>query len=225
MNWRLSAAVAVALAACTTYTGSQEPLEGDLDGRCFPNGTCNVGLVCVGGKCALDPSFPDSSAAEDAGPLPELDAGTDGNPSNDASDASDASKPLPCDVIASSAPPGVVECVDSSCINYGKCCGTNHQCTQSCTNVQVNMPCDGAEDCSGATKRCCGTLGTKDIDTSACPRGGSFSKLVTRCASACAGEEVELCTGNTCGAGQRCTRLIATLGVGGGSNFSIGYCE
>ena len=224
MYRRFVSLLGFALVACATYTGAQQAEEGELDGRCYPNGTCNVGLLCVGAKCAPDPSVADADTRVDAGLPAQEDADSDGSQSRGASDAYAAGKISLLRTSPNNEPAGVVEGVDSSCINFGTCCGTNHVCTQSCTDIQVRMPCDGPEDCSQGN-RCCGLLGTKDIDTSACPRGGSFSKLVTRCASSCLSTEVELCTGNTCGAGQRCTRLLATLGLGGGSNFSIGFCE
>jgi len=50
----------VLVAACG---GSSEVERGDIGGLCYPNGTCNVGLACVDGKCV----------AADA-PTPPIDA-------------------------------------------------------------------------------------------------------------------------------------------------------
>src|SRR5205823_4373077 len=61
--------LALVVASCG---GSNSPSQGEVGGHCYPNGTCNVGLSCVGGFCvaALDAPTPDA----------RLDAPTDAAP-------------------------------------------------------------------------------------------------------------------------------------------------
>lgn len=221
----LSALVTVAsIAACATY--SAEPGKGSIGDACDGEATCQSDLVCVARVCEkpeappTDASSnvpPDTGAPVDSGGELLVDSGV----TKDA--APDVAKPAPCDALASGAPAGVVDCVDVSCLPGKICCSTGHTCTTSCSDFQVAMPCDGKDDCPMGNV-CCGDLGNA-INSAVCPRSGSFTKLKTRCAASCSGAEVELCTAATCPAGQRCTRVLAQLGAGGGANFNVNYCE
>jgi hypothetical protein len=47
--------------------GGNDDAKGELNGACFPNGTCNDGLACVAGVCkslTLDASVPDMSLGD-----------------------------------------------------------------------------------------------------------------------------------------------------------------
>ncbi|MFO0666551.1 MAG: hypothetical protein U0174_21530 [Polyangiaceae bacterium] len=210
--------------ACSTYTA--ESSKGGLGEPCTAAETCDSPLVCVGGRCENSSgSSGDSGANEPLDSSSPIDSGNDapldGTTLKDA--GSDVVKPAPCDALPSTAPAGVVECVDVSCLPGKVCCSTGHTCLASCGDPQVAMPCDGTEDCPMGNV-CCAELGNT-INTAVCPRSGSFTKLKTRCSTSCSLSEVELCTDVTCPAGKRCTRVIAQLGPGGGASFNIGYCE
>lgn len=71
----------VVLGLLVAGCGSSAKKQGELNADCYPNGTCNVTLACVGGICVAEP----------------VDAGRDGSNSNGHDAATDAPTDAPRD--------------------------------------------------------------------------------------------------------------------------------
>lgn len=84
-----AAAIIGAAAACSGSSASPTSAsasaggQGDEDGRCFPDGTCNAGLQCVASTCAI-PVIDGGSSTTDA--TSDVGAVVDGASAVDASD-------------------------------------------------------------------------------------------------------------------------------------------
>lgn len=73
----------------SSTSGGAGGAQGDEDGACFPNGTCNAGLTCLANKCAI-PTIDGGSSVDAA----SGDAGTNPDSSNDASVSDGATCPV-----------------------------------------------------------------------------------------------------------------------------------
>jgi hypothetical protein len=78
----------VLLVACVSDNpaGDAGPAQGALGGKCFSNGTCNAGLVCV---------VPDMCVLPDAGPDVSVDAPTESAADTSTTDSGDAASACP----------------------------------------------------------------------------------------------------------------------------------
>lgn len=80
--------LATATSACGGSSSNGDAAQGTERGPCYPNETCNAGLICLSDTCVMPPSSdagsdatPDGTIEMDAMPMPGADSGTDGTPS------------------------------------------------------------------------------------------------------------------------------------------------
>ena len=121
---------------CVVSCKEQEGGEGQ---PCYPNGTCDEGLVCVDGVCASESADADTDS-DDAGPD---DAGSDEPFDGQCRSNADCSNGLDCD--------GVEQCVDHACMPGEPLdCEDEDPCTMdSCSEDEggcVNDPLDEDSD-------------------------------------------------------------------------------
>ena len=203
----VGSAFVIASCSATSYTEA----EGSESGPCYPNGTCNVGLVCASSRCVRlegdgggtpdgDASLSDSGVV-DSGPDPDADSG-------DACTSPAAPPPLTCEGVRCGS--GQKCCAGVGCKNAGDSCGS------------VSIECLSPSDCSGLD-RCCAVADV--VSESSCPT------IVTNISSTkcrggpCTTAEVTLCyaTGSTVCDGRACVGGQLVGNVGG--NGAVGLCR
>lgn len=72
--------LATALSACGGSSSNGNAAQGTERGPCYPNETCNAGLICLSDTCVVPPSSDaglDATMEMDATPKPVADSGTD----------------------------------------------------------------------------------------------------------------------------------------------------
>ncbi|AKV02568.1 hypothetical protein AKJ09_09231 [Labilithrix luteola] len=184
--------------------------QGELDGACFANGTCNTGLSCnvIEGK-------PKCTSSSDT---PSGDASSGDPPSGGNTDASG---PIVCKFQTTTFPCGGQQ---SANVCYGK--------TQSCTLTGCNADellwaCNSARQCGTA---CCvapevATLaaGINCTEGTLVIAAGAASGATCSSGTACGAGQTQLCQANAdCPTGQRCTPVkIVGPGAGAALNGTI----
>lgn len=210
--------------AASCSSGSYGEAEGAESGPCYPNGTCNVGLLCASGRCVRFDQVSDAGTNGDA----------DGDGGVDAPFASDAAGDGDADLGPCSPPssPPAIACEDQtgsliSCNpNAARfCCVDDRACADTCaTNKQIE--CLSPFQC-GATERCCALATTNALS---CATMDSFQKTTCR-SGGCTGSEVSLCWGGgaqACDTGKSCAgaRLVIDYGpAGGAKTIDVGFCK
>lgn len=207
--WSLGAAVVgtFAVAACV---GDDPPAgtsttiaQGDLDGACFGNGTCNTGLSCnvVDGTAKCTSGTSGDAASTD----PPTSGTKDASPSGPAS-CQFQTTTFPC---GDQQPPTA-------------CYGATQSCTlTSCNAGELSWECNSARQCGTP---CCVS---QDVATLAaginCTEGtlviAAGAALGATCSSdtVCAAGQTQLCQANSdCPTGQRCTP-VKIVGPGAGA--------
>lgn len=185
--------------------------QGDLDGACFANGTCNAGLSCdvIDGKakCTSSSDTPAGDASSDPPTSGNKDASTSG--------------PTVCQFQTTTFPCGGQQPPNA-------CYGATQSCTLTgCNADDLMWQCNSARQCGTA---CCVP---KDVATLAagtnCTEGtlviaaGTASGAACSSAPACEADQTQLCQANSdCPTGQRCTPVkIVGPGAGAALNGTI----
>jgi hypothetical protein len=194
-----------------TSTASGE--RGERGGPCYPNGTCNGGLVCAAGVCA----------AGDAGSVVIQEPPKVAEPSKDAGTPVSVDSGGPCTVAIPALPvgpycPGVGA---GACAAGVPCCtrfGSN-ACEASCTPPDTLWACNARVHCGDT--RCCLTTSTLDLST--CPATLSNvgkSECAATAGAVCSGRQ--LCaTSGECAPG---TCIPAEFNMGG-TKVTLGVCQ
>ena len=186
----------------TTDAGT--PKAGERLGPCYPNKTCNDGLVCdvVNVICLLPGE-----------PAPTNDAG--------ASDGSADAAPTIPSCNAGSYPIGSsgVQCRGAACSTTEFCCQSNGitgcDDTAAACDPTTIWSCETSLHCASGW-RCCGTL---TFDQTQC----SASGLESKCAATCANGQTQLCRdASECPQGMLCK---AVFHARDGATDSIGVCS
>ena len=212
----LFAAVA-SVAAClgediTSSSATTPAARGERGGPCYPNGTCNGGLLCVGGECRSDgeatdaatPATPAPTATADAGSTPSVDSG---------SSCSVAIPTLPAGPVC----PGVGS---GSCASGTPCCsklGVN--ACEACTNGNdTTWACNARFHCGG--KPCCLTTSTLDANTCPVTLSNVGASACEPTKPACDGRQLCASTAE-CASG---TCVAAQFNMGG-TKVVLGVCQ
>ncbi len=179
--------VAAAFLACSSRYGDSVT-DGAKTGRCFPNGTCNDGLVCVQDVC-LEPSSDASASTLDAQASVEKDATADAPKDSDAAppDAGpDCTRKQLGDVCTSAT-----DCCSDACGEALKCvagctklnasCGANGG-AECCAGTWCGSPVTGISQCMSCVPKN-GEMGTNPqgmpVEASCCSRSGNL--LTNKC--------------------------------------------
>lgn len=99
---------ALLLVGCGDDSG---PATGTEGGPCYPNGTCNEGLVCLSDLC-VDPGTPDAGVPNDAA---QLDAAPNQDASSTADDAATDDSGVEDGGISDAGPDGGLPCTTGWC--------------------------------------------------------------------------------------------------------------
>lgn len=181
---------AAGLLACSSKYGDSVT-DGSKTGRCFPNGTCNEGLVCVQDVC-LEPS----NGSE--GGLPALDS----RAPEAAAGATDARVEESGDATTfDGAPVCMKKQLGDGCLAGDDCCSgacsEALKCTAACKKLLSPCTTDSTSECcagswcgvAGTTPQCLscvsknGTMGTDSqgnpVEASCCSRSGNL--LTKKC--------------------------------------------
>jgi hypothetical protein len=157
------------------------PLVGDTGGKCFADGTCKAGLVCLSSLC-VEPAQADGG-------------GTDATPNKiDAGDAGVEAGSSKCTAALDLGDATQVACTG------GNHCGAPDMCCQAagepklwgcqspfdCTSTDHALECDTPDDCEG-DEQCCFHLAKVP--------GQCADQELRRsyCASSCEGDDVRAC--------------------------------
>lgn len=189
--------------------------QGDLNGPCFVNGTCNAGLICgvVKGAAACVP-------AADAAPA-------DASPGTDGAATDDSGLPA-CSSQHTSFP----------CKDVGQttaCYGATQACTGSlCSGAEISWFCFSPNQCTGLP--CCLSPNSATLHQgSGCTERTlemlPGASMAANCGSgnACGAGATQLCQTNAqCPAGQFCSVVkVASVGDGGSAALNgviLGAC-
>lgn len=223
MIWKLSLSIAAVtvgsllVAACVgESTAPPAAAQGDLNGPCFVNGTCNAGLSCgvVKGAATCVP-------AGDASPGDSSDDGS-------ATDAAEAGLPV-CSLTPTPFP-----CTGSG--SGTACYGTTQTCSLTgCSGADDLMwSCFSPNQCS--TLACCLSANSAVLNPNKDCSQGALAMLPgattgTTCATGkkCADGETQLCQFNSqCPAGQFCSVIkVVSKGDAGSPSLNgavLGVC-
>jgi hypothetical protein len=188
--------------------------QGELNGPCFANGTCNSGLSCdtVDGAATCT-----ASSDKPPGDTTTGDASSTDPPIGDP-DAS--SPPTSCSFQTTTYP-----CDDP--MPPTACYGATQSCTLTgCGGSDIRWECNSARQCDETA--CCISAAVATLAAGAsCAQGtllmtaGASTGTVCESALACAAGETQLCQANSdCPKGQRCTP-VKIAGAGASLNGTI----
>ncbi len=215
------AAAFLVVAACTAEPTATEPgaAQGERSGPCYPNGTCNEGLVCddVSNRCVRASGGADGGG-DDAGlPTDTTDAAAE-----DAGvDAANA-----CAVTIPPKDPNGFRCPNDATCDVGCCAGASSAtCSElACEPDEAAFQCEAPDTCFDDVSVCCGTL---------VPRvGGACTNVYdvlpqqrVACRSVCdTSTEKPLCRTQTdCPQGLRCEPSRVFL-AGNAKAMNVGVC-
>ena len=200
--------LAVGIGCVGTYVacvGDSAGTGGSKGGPCYPNQTCDPGLVCENGACLV-------STGSDGG---GTDSGSDTSAPTDG--ATDAAKDAAKDVQTlncayTRAPNNQTACNAGHCNIGNNCCvGTNAEsCQPNCLSADFSLGCDETADCAarGGADRCGIVVLTTPAPqcpvTIQVPSGGSTN---------CTGTGLILCAADTdCPSGSTCVGAEITIG-------------
>jgi hypothetical protein len=205
MRRHAAAVVLATLAACSAYHSDSPPAMGAQGGTCYPNGTCNAGLVCASDICSPTNGTPPSGDGGDAS------AGPDG--SGDAGgDSAKVCDPSPPPAVTS-LPCGATQCSAATPV----CCGStleNLSCyakgDAACATAPLYFECLSSAQCSEPAAFCCATI---QVETEPhCPEQIFMQRSVCSSDPAC-GSDTRLCDadGNGCPDAKSCRGVDAIV--------------
>lgn len=210
--------VAACLGEDVAPTSTAAGERGERGGPCYPNGTCNGGLVCAAGVCAVGDagSVVITEPPKDAGAPKGEDAGAPGPVDSGG----------PCAVAIPALPlgphcPGVGGVGVGACAPGVPCCtrfGSN-ACDSTCTPPDTLWACNARAHCGDT--RCC--LTTSTLERATCP-----AVLSNVAKSECAATAGAVCSGRQlCATSAECapgTCIPAEFNMGG-TKVVLGVCD
>jgi len=186
-------AISVIIGACHSDYGDA-PNDGDFSAHCFPNNTCNVGLVCTQGVCLHDDS---SDGGDTSDPTTKGDASfvKEGSvPSDAPSDALDDTLDGPSRADAAVSDAAACTNLIGTVQNGGVCTQANQCCSSMCREDRVCVTsCRSLGDtCSSLTSSntCCVGAHCSALICVACitsgqtPSGGNGADPTSCCSRA-----------------------------------------
>lgn len=172
--------------ACGDDYQENGPLTGDVGAKCFPDGSCKAGLLCLSELCVAPPEAGTSSGStSSSGSSGSSEAGTTSEAgSNDAAS-------IECnDIDQTGLTPGVA-CEATRCDVNGLCCGNAGSEKWTCSspndcNSLTTLACDSPADCKNG-EQCCFTV---TLNVTSCTFG-SLSRGA--CQTSCPSKTFALC--------------------------------
>jgi hypothetical protein len=196
-------AVAIGLVFASCGGGSSTPAQGTLGAACYPNESCNAGLLCVAGICTIMPVGLDASAIPDA-PLVLPDAPL---PGPDLA-------PPPVDTTVVKQDACVPNCTNKACGADDGCAGKCKTGTCAAGSTCQNGFCCG---CKAGQQCCQGTCTALAADPLSCGICGNACTAGMSCVGGACGVCTPNCAGKTCGpdgCGGVCGTGTCTAGQG-----------
>lgn len=191
--------------------------QGAVNGPCYPNQTCDPGLVCLSGKCFFPTDGGNGLDAGDSGSSSDSGSGSDGS-----SEGGDAMMGPQCFSKAQPSP-NTVACAASNCdVTMGfVCCAGPETCVaQSCGGVMAvaQLACDDRADCTGNLVCCLSAAMFQPLCPITVYPNGSKSSCMSTCGM---GGDVQLCAVNSeCPPNQVCLEMQ----LKGEANITRGVC-
>lgn len=226
---RHAAALLATVAACSAYHSASPPAIGAAGGACYPNGTCNAGLVCASDVCS-PPSTPPGTPPPPGAPPPPGSEG--GNPPSGADGGNEGGEggPVAC-APDPPAPVGTIPCMLDNCAgSLPACCGTGpsdlacHAKTDSvCQSTNFHYECLSSAQCNDATHPYCCAFLAIAVDAS-CPKQGALNGSLCTNDPTC-GSLRRLCdaTNSMCPMGTSCQGVTASVPSPSGKT-TVGVC-
>jgi len=184
--------------ACVSDTAGNGGTKG---GPCYPNQTCDPGLVCQNGTCFV-------STGSDAG---GQDSGSDTSaPKDGATDAGNDVQPLNCPYTRAANPQPA--CNGGHCSGNNCCVGTNAEsCQPQCLPADFALGCDETADCTakdaGAGR--CGIV----VQTTPAPKCPVTIQVPAGGSTNCTGAGLILCAADgDCPPGATCVSAAISIG-------------
>jgi hypothetical protein len=191
--------------ACSNDYQEGGPLVGDTGGKCFSDGTCKAGLICLSNLCVVPPDSGSTSSGSTSSSGEVHDAGTADGPESGNFDAGTVECPID-DTIGLN--PGVACEMPNRCETDTVCCPrltSVWECAHSaeeCATASMRLDCDSPVDC-GSGSQCC-------FFTDATPTRCADAALVSGiCAVTCPSKSLPVCDpGHPCANGKCTDRML-----------------